>query len=76
VVDEVLIWGGANEVLIDGIEEFMRRFKKGYGGAGGKVTTLVTDGAAHEDMILEAILGYKEKGKSAVVVEDWVKARL
>ncbi|KAF2809012.1 alpha/beta hydrolase fold protein-like protein [Mytilinidion resinicola] len=76
VVDEVLIWGGADEVLIEGIEEFMARFKKGFGGAGGKVTTAITERSAHEEMILDVMFGYKEKGKSHVIVEDWVKSRL
>lgn len=76
VVGEVLIWGGSYEILLDGIEEFARRFEKGYGGSGGKVTTVITDKAAHEEMIIERMLGYKQKSESARAVEDWVKAKL
>ncbi|KAF2468919.1 alpha/beta hydrolase fold domain-containing protein [Lindgomyces ingoldianus] len=78
VIEEVLIWGGANEILLDGIEEFARRFQKGFGGKGGKVSTIITAKAAHEEMILERLLGYKgDSGTgSAQVVQDWVKAKL
>lgn len=78
VIDEVLIWGGGNEVLLDGIEEFARRFTKGYGGKGGRVNTVVTPKAAHIEMILELLLGYKgDSGTgSAKVIKDWAKAKL
>lgn len=72
VVEQVLIWGGEWEVLIDSIKEFAIKFEKGYK---GKSTFLVTSRAAHEEMILDTILGYK-KGESAQVVEDWVRAKL
>jgi len=76
VVGEVLIWGGSYEILLDGIEEFAHRFKKGYGGSGEKVTIVITDKAAHEEMVVERMLGYKQKSESARAVEDWVKAKL
>jgi hypothetical protein len=78
VVDEVLIWGGGNEVLLDGIEEFSKRFTKGFGGKGGKVNTVITPKAAHIEMVLELLLGYKgDSGSgSAQVVKDWARAKL
>jgi len=79
VVGEVLIWGGESEVLIDGIEEFARRFEKGYGAkGGGRVSTVVTRGAAHMEPILELALGYKgDSGTGgAKVVADWARAKL
>lgn len=78
VIDEVLIWGGGNEILIDGIEEFARRFTKGFGGKGGKVTTIVTPKAAHDEWLAEKLLGYKgDSGPgSSIVLKDWIKAKL
>lgn len=78
VVDEVLIWAGGNEILLDGIEEFSKRFTKGFGGKGGKVNTVITPNAAHIEMVLEVLLGYKgDAGTGSVkVVKDWVKAKL
>jgi acetyl esterase/lipase len=77
-VEEVLIWAGGNEVLVDGIEAFAKKFEKGYGSKGGLVATVVTPKACHEEMILERILGYKgDSGTgSQAVVECWVKAKL
>jgi acetyl esterase/lipase len=78
MIGEVLIWGGGNEILIDGIEEFARRFTQGFGGKGGIVTTVVTPKAAHDEWLAEKLLGYKgDSGTgSSTVVKDWVKAKL
>lgn len=78
VVDEVLIWGGANEILIDGIEAFARKFSAGFRRRGGHVHLVVTEGAMHEEMIMERVLGYKGDSGSGSqrVLEEWVKAKL
>ncbi|KAF2997102.1 hypothetical protein E8E13_003612 [Curvularia kusanoi] len=78
VVEEVLIWGGANEVLIDGIEAFARKFSTGFRRRGGHVNFVVSDAAMHDEMIFERVLGYKgDSGTgSQRVVEEWVKAKL
>ncbi|KAF2646016.1 alpha/beta hydrolase fold protein-like protein [Massarina eburnea CBS 473.64] len=78
VVDEVLIWAGENEVLLDSIEELARRFEKGFGGKGGRVNTVITPKAAHTEMILELLVGYKgDSGTgSAGVVSEWARAKL
>lgn len=78
VVDEVLIWAGDNEVLKDGIEAFATKFTKGFSKRGGRVDTVVTPKACHEEMIVERILGYKgDSGTgSQAVVESWAKSKL
>ncbi|CAI6341176.1 unnamed protein product [Periconia digitata] len=78
VIDEVLIWGGESEVLIDSIEEFSKRFTKGFGGKGGRVNTVITEKAAHMEPILELLIGYKgDSGTgSRGVIKDWVRAKL
>ena len=78
VVEEVLIWGGGNEILIDGIEAFARKFSVGFRRKGGHVNFVVSEGAMHEEMIFERIFGYKgDSGTgSQKVVEEWMKAKL
>ena len=78
VIEEVLIWGGEREILIDSIEEFAKRFTKGFSKHGGRVNTVITPKAAHMETILEMILGYKgDSGTgSAKVVKDWARAKL
>ncbi|EOA87248.1 uncharacterized protein SETTUDRAFT_135885 [Exserohilum turcica Et28A] len=77
-VDQVLIWAGGNEVLLDGIEAFAEKFTKGFGGRGGLVNTIITPKAAHEEMVIERSLGYKgDSGTgSQQVIETWIKAKL
>jgi acetyl esterase/lipase len=78
LVEDVLIWAGGNEVLVDGIEAFAKKLTKGFEGKGGRVDTVVTKGACHEEMIVERILGYKgDSGTgSQAVVEHWFRAKL
>lgn len=78
LVDEVLIWAGDNEILKDGIEAFAAKFTEGFRAKGGRVDTVVTPRACHEEMIVERILGYKgDSGTgSQAVVESWVKSKL
>jgi acetyl esterase/lipase len=78
VVDEVLIWAGQNEILLDGIEEFARRFTKGFGGKGGKVTTVVTPKAAHDEWLVEKMFGYKgDSGTgTSTTIKGWLKSKL
>lgn len=78
VVGEVLIWGGGNEILIDGIEAFAKKFSVGFRRRGGSVSLVVTKGAMHEEMIIERVLGYKgDSGTgSQKVVESWMRAKL
>lgn len=78
VIEEVLIWAGGDEILLDGIEEFARRFTKGFGKQGGRVNTVITPRAAHIEPVLELILGYKgDSGTgSTKVLKDWARAKL
>jgi acetyl esterase/lipase len=73
VVSEVLIWGGEWEVLIDSIREFEAIFRKGYD---GKCHAIYGEKAMHEDMIVDVLMGYKTKSKTALDVEDWIRAKL
>lgn len=77
-VEEVLVWIGDNEILRDGIEAWAAKFSKGFGKNGGHVSITNTPKAAHEEMILERVVGYQgDSGTgSQQVVENWVKAKL
>jgi len=78
-VEEVMIWGGGGEIFIDGIKAFADKFKEGWGSGGGdikRVKLVVTPRMAHEEMLLDVILGYKKKGKAAIEIEEWVKSKL
>ncbi len=78
VVGEVLIWGGGNEILIDSIEAFAKKFSNGFRRKGGHVNLIVTKGAMHDEMIIERVLGYKgDSGTgSQEAVQQWMKAKL
>ncbi|KAJ4320736.1 hypothetical protein N0V94_003268 [Neodidymelliopsis sp. IMI 364377] len=78
MVDEVLIWGGENEILLDGIEAFANKFSLGFRRRGGHVSVVITPSAAHDEMIMERVIGYKgDSGTgSQDVVEKWVQAKL
>ena len=79
VVSEVLIWGGGGEIFIDGINAFAEKFVEGWklgGGTAAKVQVVERERACHEGMIVDVLLGYKEKGPGAKDVEDFVRSKL
>jgi acetyl esterase/lipase len=79
VVGEVLIWGGGGELFIDGIKAFGEKFREGWvagGGISSKVSVVERERLCHEAMIMDAILGYKEKGPGAKDVENFVRSKL
>jgi hypothetical protein len=79
VVSEVMIWGGGGEILIDGIKAFGDKFREGWvlgGGAPGKVQTVERGRLGHEEMVVDVMFGYKEKGPGARDVEEFVRSKL
>ena len=72
VVKDILIWGGGGEVLIDSIEAIGKTLKEAY----PKTELVVQPGAAHEDFIIDRLLGYTEKGEGTKLIESWIPARL
>lgn len=71
-VKDILIWGGGGEVLIDSIDVISKKLKEAY----AKTEYVLEPGAAHEEFIMERLLGYKEKAEGTKLVESWLKARL
>ena len=66
------MWGGGGEVLIDSIDAFSKKLKEAH----PNTEVVVQPGAAHEDFIMDKLLGYKAKGEGTKLVESWIKARL
>ncbi|KAK3686902.1 hypothetical protein LTR37_019344 [Vermiconidia calcicola] len=71
-VGDILVWGGGGEVLIDSIEAVTKILKEAH----PKTELVVESNAAHEDFILDKLLGYKGKNEGTELVENWIKARL
>jgi acetyl esterase/lipase len=71
-VKDILVWGGGGEVLIDSIEVTAKKLQQAH----PRVEYVVQNSAAHDDFIIEKILGYKNKGEGTEVIERWMKARL
>jgi acetyl esterase/lipase len=72
VVKDVLVWGGGGEVLIDSIDATTKKLQKAH----PRVEYVVQPNAAHEEFMMERMLGYKGKAEGTEVVERWMKARL
>jgi hypothetical protein len=93
VVDEILIWGGGGEILIDGIRIFANNIAAGFAEAGAssspeqmpgtrrvtgreRVFYVETPRASHEEQIMNYTLRIKKKSSGAIVIEEWINARL
>ncbi|KAK4942816.1 hypothetical protein LTR10_017576 [Elasticomyces elasticus] len=70
--DQVLIWGGGGEVLIDGIKVVMEDMKRA---APEHVETVIGHRMCHEQMVVDIILG-NPGGEAESVVKTWLRARL
>jgi acetyl esterase/lipase len=73
-VEAVLVTGGDDEVLRDGILELARRIKEGLGE--GRVQVLVAKNEAHEAALLDLLLQYQESTESGRAIEGFVRAKL
>lgn len=71
-VQDILIWGGGGEILIDSIDVISKRLKEAH----PRTEYVLEPGAAHEEFIMERLFGYKEKAEGTKLVESWMKARL
>jgi len=72
VTKDLLIWGGSGEMLIDSINFIAKKLKAVH----SRAVYVEQDGAAHEDMILDKILGYKHKAEGTKLIEEFVLAKL
>jgi acetyl esterase/lipase len=67
-----LVWGGGGEAIITTIVNFADKLKKAH----PQVELVVQPGAAHDDPIIEKMLGYREKHEGTKVIEAWIGARI
>ncbi len=77
-VDRVLVTGGEDEILVDGIRTLGQNLKaalEGHGGEKRLVEVLISREEAHEAPFLDTALG-TESGESARRIESWVKSKL
>jgi acetyl esterase/lipase len=79
VVGHILVWSGADEILVDSIRAFEPLLKKGWRegvGEEDRVVFVETKGRAHIEPIMSIMLEPKKKGEHQVVLEEWLQARL
>ncbi|KAK3068185.1 hypothetical protein LTR53_014454 [Teratosphaeriaceae sp. CCFEE 6253] len=71
-VRDILVYGGGAEILIDSIRVFTKTLQQAH----PRVELVVQPGAAHDDIILDKVLGYKRKAEGTKVIESWLAQRL
>jgi acetyl esterase/lipase len=75
-VQEMLVTAGEEEVLVDGIKEFVGKLKTGFGA--DNVEFLCVEGEYHDQPSLDLQLGFKEKdeGLQAREIKRWISSKL
>lgn len=75
-VSQILVTAGEEEVLVDGIKEFVGKLKRGFGE--DKVEFLVAEGEYHDQPSVDLQLGVKEKdeGLQAREIKRWISSKL
>ncbi len=71
-VKDILVWGGGGEVLLDSIQAIAKKLKEAH----PRTEEVIQAGAAHEDFIIDRVLGYSQKAEGTKLVESWITARL
>ena len=71
-VEDIFVWGGGGEVLIDSIDAIAKKLKQAH----PNVDYVIEPGACHEDFIIEKLLGYKHKPQGTKLIESWLGQRL
>jgi len=72
IVEDIFVWGGGGELLIDSIDAITKVLKQVH----PNVDYVVEHGAGHEEFIIEKLLGYKHKPQGTKVIESWLGQRL
>lgn len=62
----------AEEVIIDSIKDVSRTIEEVH----SRTELVVEPGAAHEDFIMDSLLGYKEEAAGTKLIEEWLASRL
>ncbi|KAG9245877.1 Alpha/Beta hydrolase protein [Calycina marina] len=75
-IGKVLVIGGGDEVLIDGIKIFAGKLKEGLGEE--RVELCVVKGGYHDQINIDLTLGYSEEaeGEQAKLMKRWLRSKL
>jgi acetyl esterase/lipase len=79
VVSDVFFWYGGDEMLRDGIHDFVPLFKSGWTKGGGeteRVLAVETPRGCHIEPIMSVMTRPNERGEHQVAVEEWLRQRL
>lgn len=68
MVEDVLITGGEDEIIIDSIKTFAGTLKEVKG---DKCTAVFAEGEMHAQPYIDLVIGFKEPGTSAQAVREW-----
>ncbi|KAK0254405.1 hypothetical protein LTR91_002756 [Friedmanniomyces endolithicus] len=70
-VKDMFVYAGGGEILIDSIELFVQKLRQAH----PRVEYVVQPGVAHDDIILDKVLGYKKKAEGTKLIESWIAQR-
>lgn len=72
-VPNVLGWGDAGEIMIDGITKFATKMENGFCAVrkGAGFQFMVTRKHAHEEIVIDALF-LRSKGAGGLVVDKWL----
>jgi len=79
IVSDMWIWAGEDEVFVDSVRAYGAKFLEGWKAGSGveeKVKLEFVENCAHIGPIMDVMLRYEEKGKSQLILEEWLKERL
>ncbi|KAK3619502.1 hypothetical protein LTR56_024003 [Elasticomyces elasticus] len=71
-VKDVLVYAGGGEILLDSINAFTKILKQAH----PRVELVIQPGVAHDDIILDKVLGYQKKAEGTKVIESWIAQRV
>lgn len=75
VAMSVMVWAGADEVLLSSIEDFAAKIKQGFTASSiqeKSVDFCVTPQQAHEQMIIDMLFGWEEGKAASAEIEKWL----
>jgi len=70
-VKDMFVYAGGGEILIDSIELFVQKLRQAH----PRFEYVVQPGVAHDDIILDKVLGYKKKAEGTKLIESWIAQR-
>ncbi|KAF2716958.1 alpha/beta-hydrolase [Polychaeton citri CBS 116435] len=72
VVQDIFVWGGGGEVLIDSIDDIYTTLRNSH----PRVEYVVQPNSSHEEFIIDKTLGYTHKADGTKAIEKWFLMRI